>query len=324
MTEPQISWSELVALMAVGTGADPSLRGVVRVREPEEVEDEYVDATSTTVDIPHHGRYVLRDESCRVFMRGELARRERPDGSPLGIVGDSTVWVWEDDGELPVAYPRHLAMWGWPDNVLTSRRELDSWSRNDFTHPTGQPAPTTFLGRSAWSVELRPPPHKPFPLSLVVDAETGLVLSQRNEGFGSFVEWEELQVGLELPDDLFIWDGPTLPPRDRDAEREAERQAELSEQAEWMSRYGMNTPSVLLPVEMYLHETSEDGTFFASLRTDLHASLARRPESTAPWDPRMSYPHLTRWTAGGYDWCLGTSRPLSDEVIAQLRASWHS
>jgi hypothetical protein len=178
-----MSWPALVVLMALGNGSDPSLSGVVHVRDVQP------DDTQTDVVLPGVGPVRIEEGRHRVAKRGNLVRREHLDGRPMAIFGHDTKWIWLDGAELPTAFSS--AVWGWDDQLLVQRRPLSRWEGDDFTHPTGAVSPTTMLGRAAWSVELAPPAHKPFPLTLVVDAETGIVLQERNDGFGSVTEWVE-------------------------------------------------------------------------------------------------------------------------------------
>ena len=238
------------------------------------------------------------------------------DGRLMAIQGEETFWIWEGDAEVPTAFPRATTAWGWPDSPLTQRRGLDEWRDDDFTQPALAPAPTKFLGREAWKVELRPPPRKPFPLTVIVDAVTGLVLSQRNEGFQSISEWTELEVDVDLPDELFEWAGPSQPPPDRDAEHDAE----MARRREWLERNGVGPLSLILPIELMLHEQGDDAGFHASLHASLEGSLVRRPRSDAPWEAFMNWPHMHRWSSAAWDWWLGTNQQLSDELLAAIKA----
>jgi hypothetical protein len=87
----------------------------------------------------------------------------------------------------------------------TGRPEDERWEGDDFTTQTGPPRNVTFLGRPAWEVELAAPAHKPFPMQIIIDAETGLLLREANKALGSFHEWIELDTHADLPDDLFTW-----------------------------------------------------------------------------------------------------------------------
>lgn len=311
MPEPQITWPQLVALIALGNGAEPSLRGIAHARDVRPVEDD----EPADLEIPGHGRYRTHEGSVRVFKRGDLVRRERLDGRPLAIQGADTLWIWEGSDTIPTAFPRRTTAWGWPDSPLTQRRGMDEWSGDDFTQPVAPATPTTFLGRDAWQVQLRPPPHKPFPLTLVVDALTGLVLQQRNDGFHSVTEWQELDFDVVLDDELFVWEGEAQPPPDRRAEHEAD----LVRRREWLQRNGIGPLSLPLPVELMLHEQSDDGSFHLSLHASMSGSLVRRRRSDEPWELTMNWPHMHRWSDDEWDWWLGTDEPLSEELLQLIR-----
>jgi len=311
VSEEQITWPQLVALMALGDGSEPSLRGVARSRDARPVEDD----EPADLEIPGHGRYRLSEGRARVFKRGNLVRRERMDGRPIAIQGVDSLWVWDGDADIPTVFPRRTTFWGWPDSPLTQRRGMDDWGGDDFTQPANRPTPTRFLDREAWQVELRPPPHKPFSLTLIVDAVTGLVLQQRNDGFHSLAEWEELELGVVLPDELFVWEGQTQQPPDRGAEHEAE----MGRRRQWLESQGVAALNLTIRSELMLHEQSADGTFYASVQAGLNGSLARRPRSVEPWDITMNWPHMHRWTSAHWDWWLGTNEPMTEDLLAEIK-----
>jgi hypothetical protein len=95
----------------------------------------------------------------------------------------------------------------------TSRPGWDRWEGDDFTQPVGRPVEMTFLGRRAWQIELAPPKHKPHPLQVVVDTETGLLLRQSNPAFDTFHEWIELDTDAQLSDELFVYTDGDRPAR---------------------------------------------------------------------------------------------------------------
>jgi hypothetical protein len=305
-----ISFPGLVALMALGDGPEPSLSGVVHVREVNPDQD-HVDAELAGV-----GQVKITEEQHRVFKRGRLVRRERLDGRPLAIFGADTKWIWLNGAELPTVF-RGLAIWGWDDLWVVQRRALKRWDGDDFTHPTGPVRATTMLGRAAWSVELAPPSHKPFPLTIVVDAETGIVLQERNDGFGSVQEWVEISFGAELPDDLFVWTGDAVVASDGHAEHDRE----MARRRAWLVAQGIGTPT--LPVEPdFLAHTWDDATgeFEGSLSYDLSASVLRRRRSDAEWDTSSNWPHVYRWSDGEWDWYVGASKELRADDLISLRA----
>ena len=57
---------------------------------------------------------------------------------------------------------------------------------NDFSTPRGDGSPVEIDGRPGWEFVLEPPPHKPYPLSVVIDDATGAVLEMRSVGIGSY------------------------------------------------------------------------------------------------------------------------------------------
>lgn len=299
--------------MAFGNGPDPSLSGVVHVREVEP------DESSTDGVVPGVGPVRITDDRHRVAKRGALVRRERLDGQPIAIFGQDTKWIWLDGDELPTAF--RSAAWGWDDQLLVQRRPLNRWEGDDFTHPTGPARLTTMLGRAAWTVELAPPSHKPFPLTLVVDAATGIVLQERNDGFGSVTEWIELSFNPELPDDLFVWAGNSLDPRDHHAEHERE----MARRRAWLREQGIGTLSLTLDPEFMPHRWDEaTGEFEASLHFSLSGSVVRRRRSTAPWDTRNNWPHEYRWSDAEWDWYVGVGAELRPDELSSLRAQLQS
>lgn len=313
-----ISWPELVVLMSLGSPSELSMSGIVHVREVREhsgePDDDRPDGASYA-DVPGVGRVRVSESTHRVMRRGELIRRESLDGRPRAIVGETTMWIWLDDAGLPTAFPKASTAWGWDDHVVV-RPALSRWDGNDFTKPTGPVEPTTLLGRPAWSVELAPPRHKPFPITLVVDAETGVVLQERNDGFGSVVEWTELCLGADLPDELFTWTGAALERPDGHAERERE----MAERREWLQHQGIGALSMRVEPELTLHEWDDDtGAFSLALQCHESVSVLRRPRSAQPWDTRNNWPFSLRWSDDVWDWYVGARQELSHEQLADLR-----
>ncbi|MGQ0631291.1 MAG: hypothetical protein ACT4P1_09625 [Sporichthyaceae bacterium] len=122
------------------------------------------------------------------------------------IVGDDTCWQLERGHNDPITKPASSVHYFYGGTELLRRRGAEDFLGDDFTRPTGPVGSTVFPGRPAWTVELAPPPHKPHPLQLVVDAETGIVLQERNDGFGSVDEWVEFVVGEIFDEGLFTYD----------------------------------------------------------------------------------------------------------------------
>jgi hypothetical protein len=304
-----ISWPALVVLMALGDGPEPSISGVVHVREVEP------DDAQTEVVLPDVGPVRIKENRHRVAKRGSLMRREHDDGRPMAIYGHETKWIWLEGAALPTAFQG--AAWGWDDQRVVQRRALASWEGDDFTHPTGPARATTFLGRAAWSVELAPPAHKPFPLTLVVDAETGIVLQERNDGFGSVTEWDEISFGSELPDELFVWTGDALEPSDGRAERERV----MASRRDWLAARGIDALSWTVDAALSLHDwDDETGEFEAGLHFHLTVAVVRRRRNDTDWDTRNNWPHEYRWSDDEWDWYLGASEELRDDEFRTFRA----
>lgn len=68
-----------------------------------------------------------------------------------------------------------------------ARRDAEYAAREALSKQVGR--------RLTRAVELAPPEHKAYPIQLVVEAQTGIVLEQRNEGFGTVDVWVEFVVG---------------------------------------------------------------------------------------------------------------------------------
>jgi len=179
MSPAAISWTELIVLMAFGAKdgktAEETVRGTIHSRSTWQIEDdvepdEHMDAV---IDHPSLGRLAVREGSIRAMRRGRLVRCERDDGTPTVIFGDDSIWLFGNDP--PTAVPRNRGSFGFNGQELIHRKPPSRWEGDDFTSLTGPIQPVEFLGRPAWEFELAPPSHKPFPLQLIVDAESGFV-----------------------------------------------------------------------------------------------------------------------------------------------------
>jgi hypothetical protein len=303
----ELLFSDLVRLMTEPSGAEPSFRGVVATISGEPQREEF--GYEIGKDDPPPVFLVLSDDEngdqrAAVWRDGALLRIADGTGRPVVIVGDEHCWVFDTSSDSPVQSPVE-AIHGMGDtHGLVRRRKADDFVGNDFARPTGPVTATTYLGRLAWAVELAPPAHKPYPLQLVVDAETGLVLQQRNDGFGIAIGWTELTVGDDLDPALFTWDGPV---RWWEDERAAQRDLRRAEEEARLAWFTANVAPAPFTVEVTwgvrLHRFHDDGTFEASLGTQGGGMLARRPRSADDWDLHWSEVQH-RWTTGGWEWAL--------------------
>lgn len=140
----------------------------------------------------------------RVERRGHLVRCTSLDGRVHVIAGHDTIWRRRDGAPGLHSEPRRHHVTA-PDDYEfgLDRPDRDRWDGDDFTRPTGPPSKVTFLGRAALEIDLAPPQHKPAPMQIVIDAETGLLLREGSAAFGTFHEWTSLDTAANLPDELF-------------------------------------------------------------------------------------------------------------------------
>ena len=211
---PVMRWPHLVVLMALGDGPEPAVRGLVHARTLTPVSSQ-LRPTGPVQDVPGLGPCWVAESTYRLLKKGPRLRREHLDGHVASLQEGMQHWIPDPDQQVAAHLPAGYMTW--PDQQLSERRPLRQWDRGDFTQPTRPPAATTFLGRAAWQVEVAPPPHKPFPLTYIIDDQTGMVLLAVGADGHQHVAWLELEVGCDLDDQLFAWSGRTRPwePGDR-------------------------------------------------------------------------------------------------------------
>ncbi len=200
------------------------------------------------------------------------------------------------------------------------RPSFSRWDGTDFTRPTGPVTSTTFLGRDCWLVELAPPRHKPYPIQVSVDAATGLVLRSANREFGSVTEFTEVEIGADLPDELFVWDGPARSRVGVPRRAGRESRARPAARRAWLDAHGIVLELPVAP-DVVLHEWSDDtGAFGASFSAQRrgHARAPRR-RCRCRCRATLNYPHVYRWTDSRWDWALATTRPIADEQLALVK-----
>jgi len=306
------SWVELLTLMVHPPEPEPTVRGVVRSNPGTDESRKYIAYSVTGHDpgpvIAGAGATASTDEPplIRVWRDGAKVRLENSVGSPTLIVGEEQCWQFGPSRDIPVVSPSHAVRYLLSGTNLLSRRDANEFAGTDFTRPTGAIGETTFLSRRAWTVELAPPRRKPYPIQLVVDAETGLILQERNDGFGSVDEWVEFVVGEEFDDALFTWTGPAISEEVERAERDAEHEANLARRRSWFEANVAPMPlRVEIELEVHIHSYDEaTGEFFASFGHHFGGSLARRPRSHQPWDVGVGRDTTIRWSDERCDWAL--------------------
>lgn len=290
------TWAELTMLMT--HGPDLAVRG--RIRHDDGGEPTY-HAWAGDPDDPDPVHAHRAGPNLAVWRVDDRLRLEDAEGRAALISDGRTVWIFPEPGGTPLEQPPGHVLYEVGATALLVRPDPDRWRGDDFTRPAGPVSRTTYLGRPAWTVELAPPTHKPHPLQLVVDAETGLLLQQRNDGLGIVTEWTELVVGEELGPDLFTWDGPVVTWEAQRSERRREREAEDRELTERTRRHlGLTSVVVPLRVTVEIHAHEPDGSLHGGIAEV--GSLHRRPLDDGPW--AQVQPDAHRWSDTRWDWAL--------------------
>lgn len=325
-SDDSISWVQLLSLMVHGPVPEPTVRGAITSRDGNyerhagwarlETEPDPVFA-GTGLETGADGT-----TSILVWRAGERLRICDPDGRLKLIVNPASSWDFTGDAEVPVRSSPHAVRYLFGGTELLVRRDASDFAGDDFTHPTGPVQPATFLGRPAWTVELAPPPHKPYPLQWVVDAETGLILQQRNDGFGLREEWTEFVVGEPLSPDLFEWSGPSHSAADLRAAQLAEHEADGRRRSEWFAEQVAPLPLRLeLQCGVRVHEYDPaTGAFQASLGGGHLGMLARRPaDARGDWSLGWDQPGQ-RWRDERWEWAVRLYEDdLSPDGLAELK-----
>ncbi|MFC6707176.1 hypothetical protein [Flexivirga alba] len=320
MPDASISWSDLQHLM-ITPQPDLTVRGIVSTDEHEL----YFGSFESEHQAPPLTPIVLADEdgpaTLHVRIKGARHRLDRLDGTVFFIQDTDRAWQFHDEhpnrpdeGGSEVSYVG--TVWS-----LVVRPDRDRFEGNDFTRPTGPPRATEYLGRAAWEVQLAPPSHKPFPLTYVVDAETGLLLQERNERAGLLAGWLEFEVGADIDDSVFGWNGPVVTEEERDAAMWAEIQAERREGAAWVEQHITPQPVTVQltytgPIQVNEHE--KDGSFDGCLGSDPTLSIGRRPLGRRDfWRADAS---TYQWTSGEWRWqVMAHGATLTPESLRSLQ-----
>lgn len=277
-------------------------------------------------------------DDVRVWRDGRRVRVERPDGSPLHLCDGATAWKFDDAGAPPEYTAARRVRYGGPGAELLISRDAQEWLRSDdFTQPTGPVSEIEFLGRDCWAIELAPPSHKPAPIQIVVDRESGAVLHQGNEEFDVSVEFISIEVGGDIDDALFTWSGNALSmderrEREYEAERAAYRQAQASRLSWLESGLGASAFTVRVPIELTITDVDEldeeSGSFSVRIRSGatphVDGQLRRRRHQSDQWHVGSTDSPVHRWTAAGYDWALSLyGLDLGPELLGQIQQQLH-
>lgn len=324
MTDSPLSWAALKQLM---TTPQPDLvvQGVVSTDEREL----YFGEVRSEHQAPPLRPVVLADDdgpaTLDVRIQGERLRLDHPNGSPYFVVGDEYAWLFEDDPHRPYRDDADRVHYVGTITSLVTRPDADRFEGTDFTRPTGPVTATEYLGRPAWEVELAPPSHKPFPLTYVVDAETGLLLQQRNERAGLLAGWVTFTVGGEFADSVFDWDGPVITEHEQATAHLAEHNADMLRRAEWVEQNVAPQPVTMELTHtgsIHVYHWEADGSFDGSVGEPV-ASFSRRPAGRTdfPSGDGTTY----EWTSGDWRWQVGTyDATMTPAALRSLQEQLHA
>ena len=257
----------------------------------------------------------------RVWLDGGRVRLERPDGSPVLVLGDSLTWRFGDaTGEQrPLVSPRR-ELDSWYEARVAFRRSQTEADLFGFSEPVGPFAQVGHLGRPAWSFAFWPPRSKPSPMHVVVDATTGLTLHVHLADPGRHVEWTTFDEVDTLPAELFAWHGPVQTEDELRAEQDAEHEQDMAERGRWFRDHVTTVPlSVRAPLDVLVNQHSADGRFYATLTGPFDGGLTRRPRASTRWRTGMSKVDHG-WSDERWDWAVSVwDDELTPDEVATLQ-----
>ncbi len=315
-------WIEV--LVAMADGPSEPVHGTVRIVNPDDEPKRFNFAYGGEPPM-----FVgLGTGDVRSWRDGPCTRIETSTGEPMFITDGTTAWRFHEDEELPLRADARRIHYLGPGRELAVTRPSSDWVGDDYTRPTGPVVDTEFLGRRCWEVELAPPPRKPEPIQLVVDAESGAVLQQRNDAVGWSVSFVEVTIGAAVDPSLFIWDGPVRTNEAAQREMRARQDADRESRRRWFADNVTASPlrlTVTVPIDVsWVHTFSDDGGFVADLgEGSVSGALARRPRSDTDWDLRWSG-RVHRWSTDAFDWAVTMHDvEIDDDVLAGLQKVLH-
>lgn len=302
------TWPELIILMCFGESEEQPFTGIV------EVDDRYEDGEDEPLP-----------RTVRVHKSGPRYRVETLGGELLFIKGADREWRFSPGAEMPVMIMQEddegfgFGSYG----HAIQRPSPTHWRGDDFTTPTGPARHATYLGRDAWEVELAPPPHKPAPISLALDAATGMPMRWHSERFGDVFRWTEIEHGVAHADDLFEWTGDyawarVFAEEDTPDDLREMIEREQRERAEQLATLRMPDLRIELTARPDLHVV-EDGSAHLSYRLDGLVIVERRPHSDDPWDHGFYPGESAEWSDGDTDWYVRLADGVDSDQLASIR-----
>ncbi len=237
-------------------------------------------------------------------------------------------WTFESDRERPRIGRTDRVCFG-PGALIANRPGVDVWSgQGPFHHGARWPVTpirvTDRFGRSAWSVGVRSAGGSA-PDNLVVDDETGTVLSWRAPDAGWSAQWDDFTVGAPVPAGWFTWAGPTVSVADLEAGEQQRQQAGAVARNEWFRAHVGPIPlELLLAHEVRVESLDEDtGEFTADVGFGRLNQLARRRRSAQPW-VHPTPGHWIGWSDADWDWAVRVEGSMPAEGLRLLQQQLHS
>ena len=292
------TWAEMLG-RAMGASFDTAV-GTVAWSDPEE--DPPGDRGSLRFAFAEPDRWRIEDDEGPFVITGGDQTFVRTAPGLMAVLGDGHVGLQHD--------PRHLID---GPTVAASLSE-----RNDFSRPIGPAEEAEIDGRLGWRFVLAPPPHKPAPLEVVLDDETGVVLEYRSLGADYWEMLTSFEVNVSLDDESFTWTGEV------DTAWVDERLVH-EERARAVSEHPWPSPTYWpsgVPLDV-IEGDVDNGSFVAVMG----GHVASQP-ILARWRPgsppvrleghirRLAAHH--RWERDGFHWLLATDDDISPEDLQRI------
>ncbi|MFZ2527861.1 MAG: hypothetical protein WAX14_09445 [Rhodococcus sp. (in: high G+C Gram-positive bacteria)] len=308
-------WIEV--LVALSAGPDLPLYGTIRAVQPADHTEQFMVARPTML--------VAVGDGSRVWRRGARLRVERDDGTLVHLTDGTDGWDFTRDAARPRVGPADRVHYLGDKQFLLHRRSASEWAGDDFAQPTGPVEEVDFAGRRCWTVELAPPPRKPYPMRIWVDIESGQMLGYRVEQAGVGAQFVDLVVGEDIDDEMFVWTGPVLTADEEQQQNRDRRSALEREQTGWFRSAVTDGPiRTRVPLDFTPDRVPfsdpETGAFDAM---NDRTMLSRRPRGADGWEPRWGVLFYV-WSTPAWDWAAGAVHAdVDDDAIEHLQRSLH-
>lgn len=184
---------------------------------------------------------------------------------------------------------------------------------NDFSTPTAGPVEVKVAGRQAWEFTVAPPPHKPSPLRLACDDETGAVVRMTSPVTGARLEMVDFHPNVDIAAERFPWTGTVRTDWAEQIQQEFRGEQWLRQHRPPVPRWwpgGVN--------HVPLYADPDTGAFTIELEVPGSPTLARTPRDGAvpDWCGRDNGRHIHQWSDETWDWALAANEPLAEDELA--------